>query len=308
MPSRHWNLEISRTVLILITLTTGTARTAEIKGIAYDGDTRQGQPGVVVTLSASGRSRVTPQTRFTASNGAYLFDNLAAGKYRLEFSKVGYTIVVPYREPIELVSNTATSESVRVYSNAGEMSAEKITRFLAQRSHGSPELYRADITALKSTAFNVKMRAVIARAERGIPILDHETLPAKTDGMIATITPASGIFTIKKTQNSMPTKYSYSKSTTIVDSNGRKLSITALRPETSATIHHDKESTVANKIVLYESPEARERRETMSTTTSTSSTQSAVTTKKATTTTKKSSTKKKSSETEEATRPPGGEY
>jgi hypothetical protein len=251
------SLDLSRRIIrivVLMVLTAASGRAAIIKGVAYDKDSGIGLPGVSVTLRALGKPLFPPQVQWTRSDGTYLFDKLAPGSYRLEFVKVGHIVVVPFREPIRVAAEPLPPEDVRVYPNPEVMSAERIQIFLGERSRGSPQRYKADLAALKSTASDPRMRAMVARIENESPEANRDMQVRKTDGMIATITRGSQRVTIKKEDNSPPTTWQYGGSTTIVDSRGRNLPTTALRPDIPVTIHYDKKGG-ARKIVLHESVE-----------------------------------------------------
>jgi len=86
-------------------------------------------------------------------------------------------------------------------------------------------------------------------------------------GTIAAYTPGSDYITFRSTTDTAPAKYYYTKSTTILDPEGRTVEWSAIRPDLPATVYYVKEGdrVVVRKIVL--SKPVIERKETTTTTT-----------------------------------------
>ena len=86
-------------------------------------------------------------------------------------------------------------------------------------------------------------------------------------GTIAAYSPGSDYITFRSTTDTAPAKYYYTKSTTILDPEGRTVEWSAIRPDLPATVYYVKEGdrVVVRKIVL--SKPVIERKETTTTTT-----------------------------------------
>jgi hypothetical protein len=66
-------------------------------------------------------------------------------------------------------------------------------------------------------------------------------------GNIVTYTPDSDYFTFRTTSGAAPVRYYYTKDTTVVDPNGRVVSLSAVRPDMPATVYY---STVGDRVVV----------------------------------------------------------
>jgi hypothetical protein len=86
-------------------------------------------------------------------------------------------------------------------------------------------------------------------------------------GTIAAYTPGSDYITFRSATDTAPAKYYYTKSTTILDPEGRTVEWSSIRPDLPATVYYVKEGdrVVVRKIVL--SRPVIERKETTTTTT-----------------------------------------
>ena len=89
-------------------------------------------------------------------------------------------------------------------------------------------------------------------------------------GTITTYTPGTDYIAFRTTTDTAPVKYYYTKSTTILDPEGRTVTWSAVRPDLPATVYYVKEGDrmVARKIVLSK-PAVIESKETTTTTTTT---------------------------------------
>ncbi len=66
-------------------------------------------------------------------------------------------------------------------------------------------------------------------------------------GNIVTYTPDSEYFTFRTAANAAPVRYYYTKETSVVDPEGRVVSLSAIRPDLPATIYY---STVGDRVVV----------------------------------------------------------
>jgi len=66
-------------------------------------------------------------------------------------------------------------------------------------------------------------------------------------GNIVTYTPDSDYFTFRTAANTAPVRYYYTKETSVVDPEGRVVSLSAIRPDLPATIYY---STVGDRVVV----------------------------------------------------------
>ena len=88
-------------------------------------------------------------------------------------------------------------------------------------------------------------------------------------GTIAAYTPDSDYITFRTTTDTAPVKYYYTKSTTILDPEGKTVTWSAVRPDMPATVYYAKEGerVVVRKIVLSKPAAVYEKKETTTTTT-----------------------------------------
>src|SRR6058998_4023151 len=66
-------------------------------------------------------------------------------------------------------------------------------------------------------------------------------------GNIVTYTPDSEYFTFRTAANTAPVRYYYTKETSVVDPDGRVVSLSAIRPDMPATVYY---STVGDRVVV----------------------------------------------------------
>ena len=66
-------------------------------------------------------------------------------------------------------------------------------------------------------------------------------------GNIVTYAPDSDYFTFRTAANAAPVRYYYTKETSVVDPEGRIVSLSAIRPDLPATIYY---STVGDRVVV----------------------------------------------------------
>jgi len=87
-------------------------------------------------------------------------------------------------------------------------------------------------------------------------------------GTITTYTPGTDYITFRTTTDATPVRYYYTKSTTILDPEGRTVTWSAIRPDLPATVYYVREGDrmTVRKIVLTK-PAVIEKKETTTTTT-----------------------------------------
>jgi len=88
-------------------------------------------------------------------------------------------------------------------------------------------------------------------------------------GTITTYTPGSDYVTFRSTTDTAPVRYYYTKSTTILDPEGRTVTWSAIRPDLPATFYYVKEGDrmIVRKIVLTQPAATYEKKESTTTTT-----------------------------------------
>ena len=88
-------------------------------------------------------------------------------------------------------------------------------------------------------------------------------------GNIVTYTPDSDYFTFRTAVNAAPVRYYYTKDTTVVDPQGRVVTLSAIRPDLPATIYYSTvgDRVVVRKVVLTQPATIIKREETTTTTT-----------------------------------------
>jgi hypothetical protein len=97
----------------------------------------------------------------------------------------------------------------------------------------------------------------------------RETVTTNSTGTITAYTPGSDYITFRSTTDTAPVKYYYTKSTTVLDPEGRTVTWSAVRPDMPATVYYVREGDrmVVSKVVLSK-PVVVEK-ETSTTTTTT---------------------------------------
>ena len=95
------------------------------------------------------------------------------------------------------------------------------------------------------------------------------TSATTSTGTISAMTPDSSMFTVRTESSTAPVNYYYSRSTTVVDPEGKTVEISALRPDMPATFYYTKEGDrmVVTKVVLTKPMSYYEKKETTTTTT-----------------------------------------
>src|SRR5437667_12236258 len=88
-------------------------------------------------------------------------------------------------------------------------------------------------------------------------------------GNIVTYAPDSDYFTFRTAANAAPVRYYYTKETSVVDPEGRVVSLSAIRPDLPATIYYSTvgDRVVVRKVVLAQPATIIKREETTTTTT-----------------------------------------
>ena len=88
-------------------------------------------------------------------------------------------------------------------------------------------------------------------------------------GTIVTYTPDADYFMFRTTPEVAPTRYYYTRDTTVVDPEGRTVSWSAIRPDMPATIYYTNvgDRVLVRKVVLSRPPRIIKHEETTTTTT-----------------------------------------
>jgi len=251
LPRSPW-LNLERIIFLIWAFAIVTALGTEISGTVCAGDSNNGEAGVEVTLRKSGGTgpNVRPP-QYTSADGAYSFKSLAPGKYRLEFNKVGRSIVVPYKDPVALSSTSAPQKPMRAYVKGGTIDAARVAAFLWERSEGDSKSFAADIQALRQLA---------ASDSRFAPTLELLSNPlGRTVGTIASVKPESKTVLIVPAGGSKPLKYHFNDSTVVLDLNQtiRADQLSKNAPDRAATILYKKDAQgrkVASRIYLEANP------------------------------------------------------
>jgi hypothetical protein len=97
----------------------------------------------------------------------------------------------------------------------------------------------------------------------------RETVTTNSAGTITAYTPGSDYITFRSSTDIAPVKYYYTKSTTVLDPEGKTLTWSAVRPDMPATVYYTKEGDrmVVTKVVLTKPATVYEKKETTTTTT-----------------------------------------
>ena len=97
----------------------------------------------------------------------------------------------------------------------------------------------------------------------------QETVTTNSAGTITAYTPGSDYITFRSSTDTAPVKYYYSKSTTVLDADGKTVTWSAVRPDMPATVYYTKEGDrmVVSKVMLSKPAEVYEKKETTTTTT-----------------------------------------
>ena len=97
----------------------------------------------------------------------------------------------------------------------------------------------------------------------------RETVTTNSAGTITAYTPGSDYITFRSSTDIAPVKYYYTKSTTVLDPEGKTLTWSAVRPDVPATVYYTKEGDrmVVSKVVLSKPATVYEKKETTTTTT-----------------------------------------
>ena len=88
-------------------------------------------------------------------------------------------------------------------------------------------------------------------------------------GNIVTYTPDSDSFMFRTSSDATPVRYYYTKETSVVDPEGRVLTLSAVRPDMPATVYYTTvgDRVVVRKVVLAQPVNVIKREETTTTTT-----------------------------------------
>jgi hypothetical protein len=96
----------------------------------------------------------------------------------------------------------------------------------------------------------------------------RETTTTNSAGTITAYTPGSDYISFRSTTETAPVKYYYTKSTSVVDPEGRTVTWSAVRPDMPATVYYTREGDrmVVSRVVLSK-PTVVEKETTTTTTT-----------------------------------------
>jgi hypothetical protein len=122
-----------------------------------------------------------------------------------------------------------------------------------------------------STAFAQQSTTVTTSAGAGgVSSSTTKTTTLNGTGTISEYTPGSDYVSFRSTESEAPTKYYYTKSTTVVDPEGRTVEWSAIRPNLPVTYTYVREGDrmVVSKVVLQK-PLSYYEKETTTTTTTT---------------------------------------
>ena len=88
-------------------------------------------------------------------------------------------------------------------------------------------------------------------------------------GRIVTYTPDSDYITFRTAPDVTPVRYYYTRDTTVVDPEGRVVSLSAIRPDMPATIYYTRvgDRVMVRRVVLSQPPRVYRHEETTTTTT-----------------------------------------
>ena len=97
----------------------------------------------------------------------------------------------------------------------------------------------------------------------------RDTVTTNSAGTITAYTPGSDYISFRSTTDTAPVKYYYTKSTTVLDADGRTVTWSAVRPDSPATVYYTKEGDrmVVSKVMLSKPTEVYEKKQTTTTTT-----------------------------------------
>ncbi len=97
-----------------------------------------------------------------------------------------------------------------------------------------------------------------------------ESTTTTSAGTITAYIPGSDYITFRSTTDASPMRYYYTKSTTVLDPEGRVVTWSAVRPDVPATVYYTREGDrmIVTKVVLSK-PALIEKKETTTTTTTT---------------------------------------
>jgi hypothetical protein len=139
---------------------------------------------------------------------------------------------------------------------------------------------------MKQTRFvKIFTAGVACAAALGVALAQQTTTTTTTDpvtgttttqetttnaaGTIVTYTPDSDYFMFRAAPDAAPTRYYYTRDTTVVDPQGRIVTWSAIRPDMPATIYYTKvgDRVLVRKVVLNRPPAVIKHEETTTTTT-----------------------------------------
>jgi hypothetical protein len=140
------------------------------------------------------------------------------------------------------------------------MKSTRLVKMLAAGAAGAVAL---------STAFAQESATTVTTAGGGVSSTTTTSTMNGT-GTISAYTPGSDYITFRSETSTAPVKYYYTKSTTVVDPEGRRVEWSAIRPDMPVTYTYVKEGDrmVVSKVTLQK-PLSTYEKETTTTTTTT---------------------------------------
>jgi len=121
-----------------------------------------------------------------------------------------------------------------------------------------------------STAFAQESATTVTTAGGGVSSTTTSTSTLNGTGTISAYTPGSDYITFRSEASAAPVKYYYTKSTTVVDPEGRTVEWSAIRPDMPVTYTYVKEGDrmVVSRVTLQKPLSFYEKETTTTTTTS----------------------------------------
>jgi hypothetical protein len=103
----------------------------------------------------------------------------------------------------------------------------------------------------------------------GTTTIERSTVSSQ--GTITAFTPSSNYITFRSTTEEAPVRYYYDKETTILDPEGRVVTLSAVHPDSPATVYYVREGDrmIVRKIILSRPGTVYEKKETTTTTSTT---------------------------------------
>jgi hypothetical protein len=241
---RQTNLNFALTTAVLIVGLFQVSIAGEIGVQAFTGHSSDGQEGVIVKLKRCSSKQIAFPPATTGPDGKCTFSGLGPGKYRLEFTKIGYTVIVSPSE-VTLKANDAPIERVAAFKKDETIDPYRVAWLLRDRANGDAARYTNDLTTLRTS------RIFDANALRIVAAGNARTLPRPIDGTI-NYSPETGPINVVASGKSGPATYDITAKTKFVDIFGRKIDRTVVTASAPArfTLGNDGERNVVSLVVI----------------------------------------------------------